>query len=288
MNPVIAHNAYGKGQVCFTKLKRLPDRHEVFQITCATELEGDFAQAYTRGDNSLVIATDSIRNTTYALAADHNMDSLEEFGLFVAKHYLAKYPQVSKATVSLSLEHWDRIQTDGRPHPAAFLHRGNERRTTRVSTDRTGNASIVSGLCGLSILRSHNCGWSNFVRDEFRTLDDTTDRIVATIVDATWQFNTHSTNYNACFEEARAALIYTFANHTPSLGVQHTLHAMACHVLRQRPDIESVSLMLPNRHHIPFDLSRLGGRVNKNEIFHTTSEPFGIIRETVVRQRSKM
>jgi len=80
MNPVIAHNAYGKGQVRFTKLKRLADRHEVLQITSNTELEGDFARSYTHGDNTLVVATDSIRNTTYALASDHPLDSLEEFG----------------------------------------------------------------------------------------------------------------------------------------------------------------------------------------------------------------
>lgn len=288
MNPVVGFNAYGKGNVRFTKLKRLSDRHEVLQITSHTELEGDFSRAYTHGDNSNAIATDSIRNTTYALAADNPINSIEEFGIFVVNHYLSRYSQVSKATITMQLEHWDRAIINGKPHHAAFVHRGNERRITTVSMDRTSSLSVVSGISGLAVLRSHNAGWSNFVADEFRTLPDTTDRIVCTTVDATWTFNTASVDFNAAFDQARAALIHTFATHTPSLGVQQTMHEMGCHVLRQRADIESVSMVLPNQHHIPFDLKRLGGRENKNEIFHTTSEPFGRIRETVVRQRSRL
>ena len=43
--------------------------HRVRDLTVAIALEGDFAASYVDGDNSLVVATDTMKNTAYALAA---------------------------------------------------------------------------------------------------------------------------------------------------------------------------------------------------------------------------
>jgi urate oxidase len=42
--------------------------------------------------------------------------------------------------------------------------------------------------------------------------------------------------------------------------------------------------VMPNKHHLPFDLSRLGLE-NRNEIFVPTDEPHGLIEATLVRER---
>ena len=119
MNPIVGHNAYGKANVRFTKLKRRSDRHEVMQITSHTELEGDFSRSYTHGDNTNVIATDSIRNTTYALAADNPINSIEEFGIFVVQHYLSHYSQVStppsRCSSSTGTARWSTASRTTRP-----------------------------------------------------------------------------------------------------------------------------------------------------------------------------
>ena len=42
-------------------------------------LEGEFEAAHVRGDNTGLLATDTMRNTVYALAPEHLADSIEAF-----------------------------------------------------------------------------------------------------------------------------------------------------------------------------------------------------------------
>ena len=67
-----------------------------------------------------------------------------------------------------------------------------------------------------------------------------------------------------------------------SESVQHTLHAMGESVLDAVGDITAIRLTMPNKHHLPFDLSRLGLE-NRNEIFVPTDEPHGVIEATITR-----
>jgi urate oxidase len=39
---------------------------------------------------------------------------------------------------------------------------------------------------------------------------------------------------------------------------------------------------MPNKHHLPIDLTRFG-RENRNEIFVATEEPYGLIEATLTR-----
>ena len=62
MKPLLSHNAYGKSAVRLTKVVRDKGTvHEFFEMDVAIQLEGDFAAAYTDGDNRSVIATDTIK-----------------------------------------------------------------------------------------------------------------------------------------------------------------------------------------------------------------------------------
>ena len=61
-------NRYGKSAIRLVKVIRGPDRHQVRDLTVAVSLEGSFEAAHVEGDNSLVVATDTMKNTTYALA----------------------------------------------------------------------------------------------------------------------------------------------------------------------------------------------------------------------------
>ena len=81
----------------------------------------------------------------------------------------------------------------------------------------------------------------------------------------------------------RNSLLKTFAHHK-SLSVQHTLYAMGEEVLKQFSDVEEISFIMPNKHHILFNLEQFGME-NKNEIFIATDEPFGYITGTVGRER---
>ena len=64
--------------------------------------------------------------------------------------------------------------------------------------------------------------------------------------------------------------------------MQFTLRRMGRAVLKAVEAIERVHLSLPNRHHLLYDLSRFGLE-NPNEVFHATTEPYGLIEGTVER-----
>jgi len=83
------------------------------------------------------------------------------------------------------------------------------------------------------------------------------------------------------FKDIRETLLETFAFHK-SLSVQQTLYAMGEAVLKAYDKVKEISLIMPNKHHIPFNLEPFGME-NKNEIFMATDEPYGYITGTVVR-----
>ena len=83
MPAALVHNAYGKSQVRLTKVQRRPDRHDLIDWSIDVRLEGDFAAAFTDGDNRHVVATDTMKNIVYALARDHDLAAPETFGLIL-------------------------------------------------------------------------------------------------------------------------------------------------------------------------------------------------------------
>src|SRR5258707_2924996 len=112
-----------------TKVTRLADQHELTELTVAIRLEGDFARSYTHGDNSNVVATDSMKNTVYVLAKTHPLDSPESFAHDLAQHFVKTYAQVQGAEVSIEQSAWRRIEVASRSHPTAFESGGAELRT---------------------------------------------------------------------------------------------------------------------------------------------------------------
>jgi urate oxidase len=278
----LVRNAYGKSRVRLTRVTRHPDRHDLKEVTIDVELEGDFEATYTEGDNRSVIATDTMKNTVYALARNHPLDHIEGFGVHLAKHFADGYEQVSSATIRLAEDAWTRISVDGNAHPTAFVGGSAEKRTCTVR--RSGGAtSVRSGLRDLLVLKTTDSGFSGFARDQYTTLKEADDRILATVVTAEWVYEEGDHDWNACFEAARLSMLERFATHH-SLSVQQTLMDMGNAALEACPAISEISLQLPNSHRIPIDLSPFG-MDNPNAVFVPTDEPFGMISGTLRRNR---
>lgn len=276
---------YGKSSVRLTKVTRRADRHDLIELNVDVSLEGDFSESYTDGDNRRVVATDTMRNTVYAVAADHPAGDPESFALALTKHFVDRNDHVSAANVSAKSTPWQRIMTDGKPHRHSFVGAGSELRVCRVRRTR-GEVGIVSGLTGLPLLKTTDSAFKGFPRDEFTTLPETDDRIFATLLEAEWTYSPAAVqsdgfDFNAAFENMRAAMIAVFADHK-SLAVQQTLYAMGEAALAACPEATRIALAMPNQHRIPFNFAPLGME-NRNEIFVTTSEPFG--RITAVLER---
>src|ERR687894_1718091 len=109
---VLGHNSYGKSGVRIVKVRRDTERHELWDLDVAVALEGNFVAAHVSGDNSELPATDTMRNTVYALAKDNLTGSIEEFGLALVDHFLEVGPAVARARVNITQFPWDRIEVD--------------------------------------------------------------------------------------------------------------------------------------------------------------------------------
>jgi urate oxidase len=277
----LAQNSYGKSRVRLVKVERGPGRHEVFDLAVDVALEGDFRAAHEDGDNALIYATDTMKNTVYALARQGPVDPPEAFGIRLARHFLERVPHVERVHVTLTQHPWARLEVDGAPHATAFRRAGEERRTARVSAARDA-VGVEAGVEELTVLKTAQSGFSGFMRDDLTTLKETPDRLFATAVRAVWRFSSTDVDWNQSWAESRRALLEAFATHD-SLSVQHTLFAMGRAVLERRPEVDEVSLSLPNKHHLLVDLSPFG-LDNPNQVFVATTEPFGLIEATVVRE----
>jgi urate oxidase len=279
---VLGQNSYGKSEVRIVKVKRDTDRHELWDLDVAVALEGDFEAAHVEGDNSKLLATDTMRNTVYALAKDHLTGSVEDFGLALVDHFLEAGPTVKRALVRITEFPWNRIEVDGQPHEHSFV-RGAGERTATVTGDEGGARQVEAGLDNLLVMKTTNSGWEGFLREQYTTLPETSDRILATIVTAKWTYGSDTDlDFDRLWRGVRDRILTTFTDHY-SPSVQNTLYRIGRAVLEAYPEVQRIHLSFPNKHHVLFDLSRFGVE-NDNEIFHATSDPYGLIEGTVERR----
>src|SRR5262245_22517952 len=182
---MLADSAYGKSQIRLVQVRRGGDRHAIFDLTIAIRFEGEFAASYRDGDNSDVLPTDTMKNTVYALAALEPVGEPEAFGLRLARHFLDRNARLSRVRIDLRDHSWGHIAIGGREQGQAFIRRGPDSRTATVQAGRDG-AMVGAGVSDLVILKSARSAFAGFPRDEYTTLPESSDRLLATSLTATW------------------------------------------------------------------------------------------------------
>lgn len=277
---MIAQSSYGKSRVRLVQVLRQPDRHDLRDLTVAVRFEGDYGASYTDGDNSAVLPTDTMKNTVYALAAQEPVGEPEAFGLRLARHFLDRNTRLTRVRLDLSEQGWGRIPRGDREHGQAFVQKGSGTRTASVEGTRDG-LTVAAGVADLVIMKTAHSAFTGFPRDEYTTLPETRDRLLATALSATWRYTTADLDFGPAWRAVRTTLLEVFAEHH-SESVQHTLFAMGQGALDALADVAEIRLVMPNRHHLPIDLSPFG-LPNRNEVFVATEEPHGLIEATLVR-----
>ncbi len=282
MSVTLVHNNYGKNRVRLMKVARRGETHEIQETSLQITFEGDFTEVHTLGDNSHVLPTDTMKNTVYALAHQTpEIEEIETFGARLANHFLANNPQIARARIDMAELGWARLLREGGdPHPHAFIKNGSETRTCRIDAARD-RLIIESGIENLVVLKTTKSGFTGFIKDQYTTLPEATDRILATSVKADWRYRDAGRANFEIWQNVRQTIIETFSHHD-SLSVQHTLFAMGEAVLEKFPDIAEISFSLPNIHYLPVDTMRFGLE-NDNRIFLPTDEPHGLIEARLSR-----
>ena len=290
---VLAENHYGKSQVRLLKVVRRPEGNDVHDWTLGVYLTGDFDACYREGDNTGILATDTMKNTVYAVARTSTAETIEAFALELAEFLAGRNPQAASVRITAEEKLWMRLKVAGSDateglkgkHPTAFLQRGPEVATTSVMVAAGEQARVIAGVKGLVILKTADSGFEGFARDELTTLPETADRLLATEATIDWVYRAMPADPAGLRRRVMDTLLTTFAGHK-SLSVQHTLYAMGEAALAAHPELVELTLTMPNRHNIPANLAALG-LDNPNTIFVPTPEPFGFIHARIVREQGK-
>jgi urate oxidase len=278
-------NKYGKAENRVVRIVRDTARHEIIDLNVTTQLRGAaLVDSYLTGDNALVVATDTQKNTAFAFAKEHGIPSPEEYLVTLAEHFTSSFEWIEGGLFQAEQYEWERIVVDGRPHDHSFVRSGRGTRLAAVQAI-VGAVHVTGGVKDLVVLKSTGSEFSGFPRDRYTTLPETTDRIMATSVTARWRFLPEAVaagiDYNGLYAETTAVLLSTFAS-VHSLALQQTLFAMGRAAIEARPEIAEVRFAMPNKHHFTVDLSPFG-LDNPNEVFIAADRPYGLIEGTVTR-----
>jgi urate oxidase len=211
------------------------------------DVYGDqFWAAYAEGDNSAVVATDTMKNLTYELALKYDGATAEGLCAFIAGRFLEAYPRMDRIGVHFR----------ERPYEAysdrLLGFRGGDHHSVQLAADRTGVVDLESGRRDLRLIKLTGSAFARFVRDQHTTLVEREDRALHVYVDAFWRYGEpiaacsgEGEGYVAS-EQVADHLRHTFDGFV-SMSIQHLVHEMGRRLLTRFPQLAAVRFEAQNR-----------------------------------------
>ncbi|KOX06250.1 urate oxidase [Streptomyces sp. NRRL B-1140] len=293
MPTILGQNQYGKAENRVVRITRDGATHHIKDLNVSVALSGDMDEVHYSGSNANVLPTDTTKNTVYAFAKEHGIESAEQFGIHLARHFVTSQEPIHRARIRIEEYAWERIEAsdatsqfigaDEVKH--SFVRRNQEVRLTQITYDGS-SWEVISGLKDLVVMNSTNSEFWGYVKDRYTTLKEAYDRILATEVSGRWRFNwtddeQRMPNWEKSYEQVKKHMLQAFAE-TYSLSLQQTLYQMGARIINHRGEIDEVRFSLPNKHHFLVDLEPFGLK-NDNEVYYAADRPYGLIEATILR-----
>jgi urate oxidase/2-oxo-4-hydroxy-4-carboxy-5-ureidoimidazoline decarboxylase len=239
-------NYYGKGDVIVYRLRRDGNCDEgecpVFGASIKMLVYGDaFWPTYTTGDNSGLIATDSMKNFIQRETLGFAGGDLDGCCRMLAAKFLETYPQVEGVQVSAEEIPYGPLAGSG----IAFVPAGPERATARIELTRAGVVERASGLTGFKLLRLGGSAFHGFVRDRYTTLPDIRNRPLHMWLDLEWTY-VDRTIATVVTEQVRD-IVHGLFHSFESGSIQQVIHQIGTKMLADIPEIAEVDLEANNR-----------------------------------------
>jgi urate oxidase len=264
MAKAIAHS-YGKDAVSVYRIAG----DTLFACEARVIVRGEaFEESYTKGDNSMVVATDSMKNFLHAMGLEYQSDTLEGFVELVGSRLLARY------------DHMEGVQVFAKQ--VAFEHvRGNVMRrryddfaVAELDLDRNGVVSAHSGWHDLHLIKLTGSSFAGFVRDEYTTLPEAHDRPLFVHMNVGWT----NADLSRCApsEDIRDVAVSTFCD-VDSASIQELVYQIGVRVLESFEQIASVDFYAENR---LWDTAQTGDGAS---VYTDARPPFGVITLTLER-----
>jgi urate oxidase / 2-oxo-4-hydroxy-4-carboxy-5-ureidoimidazoline decarboxylase len=242
-------NYYGKGDVIAYRLNRdgntAAGASPVFGANITILIYGDaFWATYATGDNTGLIATDSMKNFVQREMLNYAGSDLEDCCRFLATKFLATYPQVEGIQISA-------VEIPYAPLPesnAAFAPSGPDRATARLELDRSGIVEIASGIRDFRLLRLGGSAFHGFVRDQYTTLPDIANRPLHMWLDLEWTYTEPSAGFSSgTITQAVRGIVHEIFRGFESGSIQQVIYQVGTKMLAEIPSIAEVHLEATNR-----------------------------------------
>lgn len=256
----------------------------------------NFLPAYTLGDNSSVVATDSMKNVVLKQALAFDGATLEGFLDLLGRQFLTTYPHM----------HALRLSARERPFSAARVPRGDgaEFADSGVLFSRShddyafavlecergaGGYRVTGHRCGrraMRLIKVTGSSFTRFVRDENTTLPERVDRPLFIYLDVSWTYAdvrdmlaSDLSRYIAT-EQVRD-FVQTVFHEFVSESIQHLVHEMGTRLLARFPQMAEVSFDAQNHTPDPVAVSETDPRL---KVYTNPFPAYGIIRLTLSRK----
>jgi urate oxidase/2-oxo-4-hydroxy-4-carboxy-5-ureidoimidazoline decarboxylase len=211
------------------------------------DVHGDqFWAAYAEGDNSQVVATDTMKNLTYELALEYEGATAEGLCALLAERFLETYPQMGRVGVNFRERAYERYSD------RLLGFQGGDHHSIRLLADRTGVVDLESGRRDLRLVKLTGSAFARFARDEHTTLVERADRPLHLYLDVFWRYaeaaaacSGDGQGYVAS-EQVADHVRHTFDSFV-SMSIQHLVHEMGQRLLVRFPQLAAVRLEAQNR-----------------------------------------
>ncbi|KAK3265316.1 hypothetical protein CYMTET_25992 [Cymbomonas tetramitiformis] len=259
----LEHQVHGKERVRVARVWREGTVHHFVEWMVGVVLESDMEHAYLNGDNTGMTATDTMKNTCYIVAKRMEQRcSPEEYAIALATHLVTTYPKVTGTKITVQQSPWERVCVQGEAHCHGFAQSGSETRVAEVYLADGRKPVVCSGFSGHKVLKTTQSGYEGYIHDQYTSLPDTRERMVATSVDAKWSYCADVQDYDAVYKRMLTSLDEAFFG-APRKGVyspsvQFTLFEMGKRAIASIAEVQTVTLTMPNIHFLPGGNDKLG------------------------------
>jgi urate oxidase len=204
-----------------------------------------FLASYTEGDNSQIVATDTMKNFVHEEALAYEGATLEGLAAHVGRRFLATYPQAGRVRVRA------REVPFAAPSERLLSEERGDHATVELDADRSGVRGLRCGRRDLHLLKLTGSRFAGFRRDAFTTLPERADRPLFIYLDVLWRYGDPGQavagGEGYVPSEQVRDVVRTVFEEFVSLSIQHLVHEMGQRLLERFPPLAEVSFEAQNR-----------------------------------------
>ncbi len=250
----------------------------------------NFLPAYTQGNNSMIVATDTMKNFILQQALAFSGSTLEEFLALLGHQFLTTYPimeqvrltgrEIAFEPASVSLEHSGFGDSE-----VLFKHSNDDFSIASMDfVSNAGNVTMTSHRCGrvgLQLFKVTGSAFTNFARDNYTTLPERVDRPLFIYLDAYWKYGDSATmrKHYIPGEQVRDVIQSVFHEFV-SESIQHLVHEMGLRLMERFPQMVEICFESQNRTRDPIAISETDP---KQKVYSDPFPAYGMIKLTINR-----